>query len=58
MSDILSENVLLFPMSIGMTIVKNPNALGTWEMKRQVIGKALYWSICGDVDSMWRKCPI
>lgn len=52
MSDILSENVLFFPMSIGMTIVKNPNALGTWEMKRQVIGKALYWSICGDVDSM------
>lgn len=52
MSDILNEDVLLFPVGISMTIVKNPKALGLWEVERQVNGKALFWSICGDVDSM------
>ena len=30
---------ILFPMGISMIIVKNPNALGPWEMERQVNAK-------------------
>lgn len=42
---------VLFPMGISMIIVNNPNALGPWEMERQVNGKALFWSICVDVEA-------